>query len=499
MEVNDWIYIKDKDIKPYREEIINNKGQIRNVQENVKNPYECFNLFINNGFINNLVDKTNKCALYKASKKKIENGRPKPKVEWKNIYYSDMEKFIGVIILMGIYKLEEYKENYFKEALGSLELFLPKENYELILNYLYPSNLELKGKEKIFNLIKEIMLKSQKYFCLGTYVNISERLKCGKSKENNYDYHLYALSDYNTGYTYDLILIDKDITQENIPDNIILKTIVFHFFMNKIKTNKHLLVTDKSFSLEKILKENSFNYIGTIKKEEIKCKNKEEIFKPLENGKHENYYKIEGDKYFILTKYMDNNELHFLIRNCYNSSKILNRYTWDKQKKKFIKNEYPEIFEKYNNLMKGVEFSRKLIFYYEIRQKTNKWWKKILFNLIDISLVNSFILYKIGTNNKNITQKQYRIEILKAMVYKYSLKLPQNIHIKKNNSSYMGKHLIIITKNRACAYCKLNKEIIGPKIHITSYFCSLCKVNLCRECFEKYHKMKFHKDEHHYH
>ena len=84
---------------------------------------------------------------------------------------------------------------------------------------------------------------------------------------------------------------------------------------------------------------------------------------------------------------------------------------WDKQQKKFIKIEYPEIFDKYNSLIKGVEINRQLIFYKEIKQRTNKWWKKILYNLIDISLVNSFILYKIGTNHKNITQKQYRIEI----------------------------------------------------------------------------------------
>jgi len=148
MEINDWIYIKDEDIKPYTEEIIYNKGQIRNVHENAKNPYDFFNLFINNTFINNLVDKINKCALYKICKKRKENGRSKAKIEWKNINFSDMEKFIGVIILMGIYKLEEYKENYFKESLGSLELFLPKINYELILNYLNPSNLELKGKRK---------------------------------------------------------------------------------------------------------------------------------------------------------------------------------------------------------------------------------------------------------------------------------------------------------------------------------------------------------------
>ena len=196
------------------------------------------------------------------------------------------------------------------------------------------------------------MSKSQKYYYPGTCVNISERLKCGfSSKEKNYDYHLYVLSDYNTGYSYDLVLLDKDITQENIPDNTIRKTIVFRSLMNKIKNNKHLLVTDKSFSLEKMLKENSFNFIGTIKKEEIKCRNKEDIFKPIEKGKYDNYYKKEENKYLILTKYMDNNELCFLIRNCYISSKILNRYVWDKKQKKFIKIEYPEIFDKYNKLI----------------------------------------------------------------------------------------------------------------------------------------------------
>ena len=49
--------------------------------------------------------------------------------------------------------------------------------------------------------------------------------------------------------------------------------------------------------------------------------------------------------------------------------------------------------------MKGVDISNQLISYYEIDIRMKKWWKRHFNHLIDIAVVNSFILYnKLGRN-----------------------------------------------------------------------------------------------------
>ena len=76
----------------------------------------------------------------------------------------------------------------------------------------------------------------------------------------------------------------------------------------------------------------------------------------------------------------------------------------------------------YSRLTKGVDLSNQLISYYELNRKTIKWWKRIFFHLLDIAIVNSFIIYK-KYLNANITQKQYRIEIIKTIIKKYNIKI----------------------------------------------------------------------------
>lgn len=56
--------------------------------------------------------------------------------------------------------------------------------------------------------------------------------------------------------------------------------------------------------------------------------------------------------------------------------------------------------------MKGVDKSS----YYELSRETRKWWKRIFLHLIDISIVNSFIISKKSPFNKGITQKQFRLD-----------------------------------------------------------------------------------------
>ena len=112
----------------------------------------------------------------------------------------------------------------------------------------------------------------------------------------------------------------------------------------------------------------------------------------------------------------------FIISNFIDALKYVKRRRWDKKSKEFLEEEFPNTVSIYSRLMKGVDLSNQIISYYELNRKTIKWWKRIFFHLLDIAIVNSFIIYKKFVNS-NITQKQFRLELVNTIQYLENINL----------------------------------------------------------------------------
>ncbi len=53
----------------------------------------------------------------------------------------------------------------------------------------------------------------------------------------------------------------------------------------------------------------------------------------------------------------------------------------------------PTAIEEYNKYMSGVDRLDQFLSYYNFNHRTNKWWQKAFFCLLDIAIYNSFVLY----------------------------------------------------------------------------------------------------------
>ena len=56
-----------------------------------------------------------------------------------------------------------------------------------------------------------------------------------------------------------------------------------------------------------------------------------------------------------------------------------------------------------------------LVLYYGFSHRSVKWWKRCFFHLLDLSLVNSHILYKAVTSSR-ITQLDFRLSVAKSLL-----------------------------------------------------------------------------------
>ena len=147
-----------------------------------------------------------------------------------------------------------------------------------------------------------------------------------------------------------------------------------------------------TYTSEELLDNNNFYFIGAIRSNRIKS-NKIEILEKIKKKSHEYFYRVNGNKYYTLTKYNDSKPM-YVISNFVDVPEEVKRTRWSREEKKFIFVKFPNKIKQYSQYMKGVDKSNQLISYYEINRKTYKWWKRIFYQLIDVSIVNSFIIFK---------------------------------------------------------------------------------------------------------
>ena len=151
----------------------------------------------------------------------------------------------------------------------------------------------------------------------------------------------------------------------------------------------------------------------------------------------------------------------------------------------------PQVVNEYNQSMNGVDKAEQYTVYYSI-QKSKKWWRKLFFWLLEVTIVNSYILYKISTPSPS-THLQYRRSITNALATRYlSLAPPRPLagrpstrhrpdpsRFNHRQQHYLGRR----EESLRCAVCSLR--------HRTIYYCKNCpsKPALCPvPCFKQYHK-----------
>ena len=52
------------------------------------------------------------------------------------------------------------------------------------------------------------------------------------------------------------------------------------------------------------------------------------------------------------------------------------------------------VVDRYNQGMGGVDKADQYAVYYSIERKSKKWWRKLVFWLLEVAIMNSYILYK---------------------------------------------------------------------------------------------------------
>ena len=101
---------------------------------------------------------------------------------------------------------------------------------------------------------------------------------------------------------------------------------------------------------------------------------------------------VREDGKMALVKWFDNKPI-LMLSSVHAKDPEDERRRWCKREKKYVAVKRPAIIHQYNSKMGGVDLCDRMLAYYRIKMRTKKWTVRTMMHFIDLTLVNSSILY----------------------------------------------------------------------------------------------------------
>nr|CAH7761068.1 unnamed protein product [Callosobruchus chinensis] len=257
-----------------------------------------------------------------------------------------------------------------------------------------------------------------------------------------------------------------------------------------LKNQKCLVAFDNFFTsvplMEKLLNDGIFA-VGTVR---TNRKNLPDIYKDktkMQRGQ----FMFETKGKLSAVKWMDSKCVH-VVSNYFcpkETATVLRRNKTGQRETVHC----PKAIAEYNKIMGGVDKFDQLHERYAIGRRSTKWWHRILYYLVDMAIVNSFILMNTSKKRKG-DQLTFRLNLARQLINGYSSKKRRNrpVFFLSNKRavpdevrlSEVGKHLPI--QDATYKRCRLCSTKAQEKR--TRFVCSSCKVPLCiQHCFNRFH------------
>lgn len=91
---------------------------------------------------------------------------------------------------------------------------------------------------------------------------------------------------------------------------------------------------------------------------------------------------------------------------------------YDRKRKAYLDVNCPQMIAVYNKHMGGVDLLDSHIGRHRIKLRSKKWYFRIFYHLIDLAVINAWLLYKrvcLVKNAKPVNQKQFRVELARSL------------------------------------------------------------------------------------
>lgn len=461
--------------------------QMQNINENLDLPINFFLTIFPKELIDHIVFQTN---LYAFQKKGNDTA-------FIHTNSDEIRKFLGLNLLMGIKKLPSYRD-YWSSNFAIRDNFissvLPRDRFVWLLGNIHlndnilmpkrdqPNYDKLYKLRPLINKLSETFLSSLKPTKNQSIDESMIRFK-GRSSLKQYmplkpvkrGYKVWVRAD-ESGYACQFQIYTGK--SENTAEKDLGARVVIDLTRDLVGMGHHIYFDNyfNSVALMKKLQSEMLYATGTVRQ------GRKDLPNDLSNNKMkrgESDWRVSKDG-LVYLKWMDRKPVHFLS-NYADPTDIreANRKRKDGTSDKI---NCPLMVVDYNKNMGYVDKLDMLKSIYEIDRKSKKWWHRIFWYLLDISLVNSYVLFKKNSNfidmGKNLNLKEFKLAVSLGLMGAdantpkrgrpftpkhnlFKVNVPQEI--RYDSCSHMPTH----GTSRRCAFCSTTSE---P--HRTRWMCS---------------------------
>ena len=485
-------------------------------------PLHYFDLFFNDDLINIIAEETNRYAESKISDKQL--GPQSVWKTWREVSPHEIRVFLGLIINMGLVSIPEIKDYWSSNWLTQIKFFgdiISRNRFLQIFWMLHvgndaseESNRGIRRTRKIHGIIEHIERQFQKFFIPGRSVAIDESTIGFKGKVSFKTYNpkkptkwglrLFVLADSDTGYVHSIIpyygKVTPDVCKLPYPDEPFTSRIVLSL-MDRLGSvvggiEGYHLFTDRYYSsvnLAQELYKRKCHTTGTIIAGRVgnPPEVKKGTLKKMKPGQTCAYRKGST----LVMGWKDKRVV--IMVSTFHDTGMEKVKTIEKGNlhKEIMK---PVCVLDYTKHMGATDRSDQYCATYSFIRKSLKWWTKLFFWCLEVSIVNSYILYtshRSQAGERKMEHIRFRRAVVEALVGDVRNSRPRSHPGTADREERLNNkpHFIYNDKKnrKDCIVCS-NRKVKGARRE-TKFYCKTCTLHpaLCPgECFERYHTMR---------
>jgi hypothetical protein len=497
------------------------------LEDGMTTELDFFNLFFTKDMIDSIVTHTNACAYIKLAEGgylTYANGQG----AWDETNAEEIRCFIALLIYFGLVKLDVVEKYWSTKSLYHglwARKILSRQRFKALMTFLHIADPASENPEDTVCNI-ESFVKLFKNQCKSLYqptqnMTVEERMVGSGDKPGIYRRYrradtttrsgikLWVLGDTSNGFIVDFnIYIGKsaygEVSENGLGYDLVMKLATpylnqgYHLYLQKCFT---------SFKLVSDLFSNGTPSTGVVSVGKVgfptSLSDVKEWARTVEFGD----MRWERLSNILTLQWLDHQPISILTTiDSANEVALLHRKVKRDNKLEKIDVNVPKVIQKYNQCINKVHRYDHTVMSNNLLQKCYKWWKTLLFHLIDMSVINSFILFQEQRRNnpdnnglergeKYHSIVEFREALVRQICGLADYDVPPSYVSVKPVHEYETIHIPKVANvRRVCRLCyKAGRGQLKVSTYCSAPQCqNFLHIQSDKNCFEVWHTKEYH-------